>query len=59
MTPRTHLNIRLSQKGIKQADELAKEHGITRSQVLRAAIATGFRNPTLLHAELKRESDRP
>lgn len=58
MSKRTHQSLRLSPAGIKKADELAKEHHLNRSQVLRAAITTAFRNPSLLVTELKREGER-
>lgn len=59
MTPRTHLNLRLSQAGIEKADELAKAFGLARSSVLRAAIAVGFRNIASLEVELTKEGERP
>lgn len=58
MTPRTHVNLRLSPDGIARADELAHEHGLTRSEVLRLAIKVGFRDADPLRVELTKARER-
>lgn len=51
---RVHVNLRLRQAAIDQAETLARENGLRKADVLRLAIAAGFANTATLDTLIQR-----
>lgn len=45
MAARQLINVRLSEAGIAELEEIAEAHGVSRSEVLRACMAVAFARP--------------